>query len=538
MRARGLHLTLAGGDGPAGLLLVQPCPLKLRFRLRAPALQRRKLPAARLAVAGQTLLVAADAVHVVLGVLQGEHGVRQRLLRALAPAAGLVQRLGERLGAGVELVRVALLLRALGLDAPELPGDLGQALVKLLNGRAHGVQPHGVRLAVGLRGLEPLGVARDGDLLLMQLVLRALPPLLFARAAALHLGDALLGRLGAPRHFLQLRGQLLHLALAAQQVLRLLLDAAAGHAAAGVHHIALQRHQPEGMPARAHDGDAAVQVPGHHRASQQALHHAAVQRVIAAQLAGHADAAGHGEHLALARGERAAAHGAQRQKGRPAQPVLAQVVDQGLRVLLGFRHDVLHRGAQGHIHGRLVLAGHLQKHGHHVMHALEAGAPGIGERVSDRVLVALVAVLKLLEGPQARIHGAGALQILLHLLLKGEDVRKKLPGALLEALIAGLQPVQALLLGAEVFLRLCKRRRKRLLACLFLLKLPRDLGAARVHLLLHGALARLGGLHAVHAVEALHHVRLVRAEIVLQLLSARGGLGMRGLARLQRLPGL
>ena len=291
-----------------------------------------------------------------------------------------------------------------------------------------------MRVVIGLGRLEALGVARHGDLLLVKLVLGALAALLFARAAALHLRHLLLGGLRPRAHFLQLRGQLLHLALAAQQVLRLLLNAAAGHAAAGVHHVALQRHQPESMPARAHDGDAAVQVLGYDGASQQAFHYAAVDGIVAAQLARHADTAGHGKHLALARGEGAAPNRIQRQERGASQPVFAQIVNENLGVLFGFGHDVLHRAAQGHVHGGFVFARHLQKHGHHVVHTLEAAAPRIGQRVSHGVLITLVAVLQFLEGLEARVHGAHALQILLGLLLLCQNVGQQLLCALLEGL--------------------------------------------------------------------------------------------------------
>ena len=499
MRARSLHIPLAIGDGILRLGLILPGRIHLLFGALALLGDRVQLRPAAFAVAGQTLLVALDAVHVMLGVLQGEHGVGQGLLRGLALAPGFVQRGGERLGAGVHLVGVALLLCSLLLDALKLPRDLPKALVQLRDGRAHGVQAHGVRVVIRLGRLEALGVARHGDLLLVQLVLGALAALLFARAAAFHLGHLLLGGLRPRAHFLQLRGQLLHLALAAQQVLRLLLNAAAGHAAAGVHHVALQRHQPESMPARAHDGDAAVQVPGHHGAAQQAFHYAAVDGIVAAQLARHADTAGQGQHLALARGEGAAPNRIQRQERGPSQPVFAQIVNQDLGVLLGFGHDVLHRAAQGHVHGGFVFARHLQKHGYHVVHTLEAAAAGIGQGVSHGVLIALVAVLQFLERFEARVHGAHALQVLLRLLLLCQNVGQQLLCALLERLQPFPQACETVLLAPKVIAGLLERGGELLLLLLLLGQLGGDLGAAGVHLLLHGALTRLRGAHVLHA---------------------------------------
>ena len=235
---------------------------------------------------------------------------------------------GERLGAGVHLVGVALLLRALRLDAPELPGDLRKALVQLLDGRAHGVQAHGVRLVIRLGRLEALGVARHGDLLLVQLVLRALRRS-FSPARRLSIWATAPGR-PAPRvtssscaasSFIS-RSRPSRFCAFCWMLPPVMLPPECITSPSSV--TSRKACPPARMMAMPLSRSLATTV----RPSR--LSTTPRYRVIAAQLAGHADAAGHGEHLALARGEGAAPHGAQRQKRGAAQPVFAQVVDQDL----------------------------------------------------------------------------------------------------------------------------------------------------------------------------------------------------------------
>ena len=108
------------------------------------------------------------------------------------------------------------------------------------------------------------------------------------RLHGVQLGAALLERLG----------QLLQLALAAEEVRHLRLGGAAGHGAAGVHHVALQGNQAEAVAAGAHDLDAVIQIVRDDGAAQQVFDDILVLRRTAHQLAGNADAARHLQHVA------------------------------------------------------------------------------------------------------------------------------------------------------------------------------------------------------------------------------------------------
>ena len=165
---------------------------------------------------------------------------------------------------------------------------------------------------------------------------------------------------------------LLDLARAREQARHARLHAAAGHRTAGVHHVALERHQPELIPPGALDGDAGRQILGDDGAPEQVVHDAAVLFIIRNQFRREADAARHREHLPLLCGERAPAHGRNRQKRRAAKAVLAQVLDHALGVLVPVDDDVLQRAAQHHVDGALELFGHVDQVGDDAVHAAAA----------------------------------------------------------------------------------------------------------------------------------------------------------------------
>ena len=100
--------------------------------------------------------------------------------------------------------------------------------------------------------------------------------------------------------------------------------------------------------------------------------------------------------------EHAPAHGAERQKGRAAHAVLPKVLDHDLGVLLAGADEVLHRAAQGHLHGALDLLGHAQQPRDHAVEPRRAAeAP---QHLAHGVLVPLVVALHLLEHLQARLR--------------------------------------------------------------------------------------------------------------------------------------
>jgi len=295
------------------------------------------------------------------------------------------------------------------------------------------------------------------------------------------------------------RGPFLDFPFTAQQVLRLLADAAARHAAAGVHHITRQRYQPEGMVACAHDAYAAVQIAGDHGAPEQVFHHRAVFFGEAAQLAGDAHAAIHGEHAALRGGKSAPLHGGDGQERGAAQPVFPQVFDQGFRILLGIRNDILHRAAQRHIQGGFVCLRHIQQQRDSVVHAGQPFLAGICDGLFYGVLIPLVTFLQFLQGFQASLVGARALGESLRFLSLAFQSFGQFPGVGFQRIRLAAALREQIHLGGQVF--------DGSLQCglqggfLFRAAFQRGFQffAARGHLLQHGGLARLGGARVLHA---------------------------------------
>ena len=262
--------------------------------------------------------------------------------------------------------------------------------------------------ALVLHGLELRFGAGAGDLLPVQFVVQFAALLFQARALGLlpHQFVA-----GGDRFIVQLAealAQFLDLAAAGEQVRHPRLHAAAGHRAAGVHDVALERHQTERIAPGALYADAGFEVFRHHRAAEEVVDHAAILFVKADQLRGHAQAAGQLQHLALARVEHAGAHRADGQKCGAAEAVVAQVFDHALGVLVALDDDVLQSAAQHHVDGALQLFRHFDQLRHHAVHARRAALAGVEQHLLDRVLVALVVVLHLHEQFEARI-GALAL---------------------------------------------------------------------------------------------------------------------------------
>ena len=75
---------------------------------------------------------------------------------------------------------------------------------------------------------------------------------------------------------------------------RVLIDGTAGKAAAGIHHLAIQRHHPVAVAVRLGDGGRGVNVLRHNGASQQGIHHHTVAVIALHQLAGQAHIAAPG----------------------------------------------------------------------------------------------------------------------------------------------------------------------------------------------------------------------------------------------------
>lgn len=169
----------------------------------------------------------------------------------------------------------------------------------------------------------------------------------------------------------------------------------AGHRAARVHYVALERHQAEGVFARALYADARLEIFRHDRAAEQVVHHALIAGIEPNQFRSHAQAARQAQNLALARVEHPRAHRADRQKRRPAEAVVAQILDHALGVFVALDDDVLQRAAQNHVHGALELLGNLDQFRHDAVHARNTAFARVEQHLLDRVLIALVVVLHL-----------------------------------------------------------------------------------------------------------------------------------------------
>lgn len=93
--------------------------------------------------------------------------------------------------------------------------------------------------------------------------------------------------------FLRLCGQGVYLSPAGKNG-RVLIDGTAGKAAAGIHHLAIQRHHPVAVAICLGDGGRGVNVLRHNGASQQGIHHHTVAVIALHQLAGQAHIAASG----------------------------------------------------------------------------------------------------------------------------------------------------------------------------------------------------------------------------------------------------
>ena len=456
---------------------------------------------------GFVALQVAQAVAQV-GQLQRAHH------QAVVFRAGFRACLDERVlhldGLLLHCALVALRARALMLNVLQLLANILQRLVQLharLLGLPHPLQ---VRVQVGGRAFAARLFAGDGNLLLMQGVHRVadLLPLLLRHLLTLRQFLTALVQFRAPG--LQLRGQFLQFALTAEQVGHLRLRRTARHRAAGVHHVALQRHQAERVIARAHNRNAVVEVVGNHRAPQQIFHNAAVFRRALHQFARHAEAARQLQRIAFIAIERFAADGAHRQKRRAPQPILAQVVNQLLRRLFRVGDDVLLCRAQRHVNRRFVRLRNGHQLRQYALNALQAALLGIGHRAANRHVVAFHVARHFGQDVMTAcrgLHIGGLLfDIRAQIGIRGVRLIRRLP-RLCQILFTLL-----LMLRFRLQLRLdgIKRFPK---GSFLLLQCPAgflNFRQARFHLRLHGVQARLVVAHVGQAVHLVNDSSFLR----------------------------
>ena len=304
--------------------------------------------------------------------------------------------------------------------------------------------------------------------------------------------------------------QLLHFAFAAQQAHAAFLGCAAGHGAAGVHHVAGQGHQPKGVPPGPHDGNAAVQVAGDHCSAQQVFHDAPVFRAVGNQFAGNPQATRHGQQPPLLRVQHAAFHAGHGQERGASQAVVAQIVDDALGRFLVLSNDVLQRAAQHHVDGGFQFLGHLHQPGHH---APDGGIPlGVGQGLSDGLVIALHLPAHFVQQPQAAyvalIFGVQVLRLFRRFLgFQGEGAQV---GFALHRVV--LEGVQALLHLRGLLFSGAERGGQGSLLFAALLHRLLDFGQALLHL---GADGLLPGLLVFGVRQAVHggqNVRLVAVQ--------------------------
>jgi len=332
--------------------------------------------------------------------------------------------LADLLGQGVGLFQqIALAALALLRTAAQLggPGFLLRH-VGLHGGAALpvGLGALGQCIQLGLQVLAALlqRVVQDVIMLLLRLILQhqILRLALLGRShlqlilGFLQLALGVLGLLfggGQPvPHAAQLAVQFLQFVGAAQYA-GAAADAAAGHGAAPVHHLSVQRDDAEAVAVLPRHGDAAVQILHHHGAAQQALEDAVILPVIFDQVDGQPHKA---VFAADVLPQCVAPDGGHRQEGGPPAIALLQVADGGLAVLLPVYHDVLHTRAQRDLQRHRVLFLCLDQAGHRAVNAPQGLLLRRLHYQLYRVGEALVLLLHLRQQADAvfqrrRVHG-------------------------------------------------------------------------------------------------------------------------------------
>ena len=234
-----------------------------------------------------------------------------------------------------------------------------------------------------------------------------------------------LGLLQFPRRLLRLGlggGQLLlHTAQLSGELLQFIgtaehagaaADAAAGHGAAPIHHLSVQRDNAKSIAILAGHGDTAVQILHHHGAAQQVPENTVILLVIGDQIGGDAHKAVFTGHILP---QRLAADGRHGQEGGPAAGALLQVTDGGFAVLLALHHNILHSAAQRDLQRHGVLLLRLHQAGHRAANAPQALFLRRLHHQLDGVGEALVLLFHLHQQPDAivqRRHVHGQLQFL------------------------------------------------------------------------------------------------------------------------------
>ncbi len=159
--------------------------------------------------------------------------------------------------------------------------------------------------------------------------------------------------------------------IGARQHARALRRRAARHGAAGIDHLAIERHDAEAVVVFFRDGHGIAQRLRNDRAPQQTGKHAGIGAVIAAKLAGKAKIAPFAARRIL---QRTAAHRADGQKCGTARILPLQVFNGRAAILLRVHNDVLRRKAQRRFDGQGIAILAANKIGHRPANAGQCAA--------------------------------------------------------------------------------------------------------------------------------------------------------------------
>ena len=192
---------------------------------------------------------------------------------------------------------------------------------------------------------------------------------------------------------------------------------AAGHGTAGVEDLTVQSDDPELIAVLPGGGNAAVQIFHDGHPPQQVGKDMFIFGIEGDQLVAHTHEAPVAPE-AVCLPQLPGPDGADGQDGCPAGIPALEVADDGLAVLLGVHHQILHGAAQRRLNGDGILVGHLQQSGHGAVDVVQSTALSLVHDQLDGLGVALVLLLHFGEHPDARGEGI-LLHLQLHLALFG-----------------------------------------------------------------------------------------------------------------------
>ena len=181
---------------------------------------------------------------------------------------------------------------------------------------------------------------------------------------------------------------------------------AAGHGAAPVDDLSVQRHDAKGVAVLPGHGNAAIQILRNHRFSQKAVKNLRILRVEAHQPGRHAHKTELVLHAPLP--EFLSPDSGEGQEGGTAALPLLQEGDGALGVLLPVHYDVLQTGTQSDLDGKGILAVGLHQTRHRAVDAPEV-VLGLTDQL-DSLVEALVVLFHFRQQTDAviqrpHIHG-------------------------------------------------------------------------------------------------------------------------------------